>query len=339
MATKAEQLEKPEEVKIEVTPNCNYNCEFCFTKPYKSKKSLAKEKIYRILDNIVDVGIERVRFTGGEPLMRKDLPDIARHARGLGLYVMLNSNGSLLNREKIEELEESLDNVLISFNSLTREEEQKISNSKDSFKRKLEAIPILREKGIYTRLATILVPENIRRLNKFHSLIKGLNIQEWVLLRPMPVGKNSFSENREIGAAVEKIIKINELNDSDYLIENAIPFCCYEPERVAMAAFGSQNEDGHSKLVVDFSGRIKPSYFSNEILGNALEEGAFIEAWNSQYEKKLRALEFVPKRCKRCKYLERCKSGSRYAALTANGELNSLDPLAKPEKYSEKLFE
>lgn len=61
----------PKEIPIEVTLRCNLSCEFCFNKDYRTKKELDTGSLKKIIDNISEAGIDAVRFTGGEPLLRK----------------------------------------------------------------------------------------------------------------------------------------------------------------------------------------------------------------------------------------------------------------------------
>ena len=53
----------------------------------------------KVLENIASDGISRVRFSGGEPLLRNDLPQLVSFAKNLGLFISLNTNASLLSKE------------------------------------------------------------------------------------------------------------------------------------------------------------------------------------------------------------------------------------------------
>jgi radical SAM protein with 4Fe4S-binding SPASM domain len=64
-------------------------------------------------------------------------------------------------------------------------------------------------------------------------------------------------------------------------------------------------------------------------LGSATE-GRFLDAWKSDFMRRMNALEFIAEPCHKCKYVLKCMSGSRFAALFANKSLYALDPLAEP---------
>jgi molybdenum cofactor biosynthesis enzyme MoaA len=72
------------EIGIEITSECNLNCKFCKKKNQPISK-IPKQTIFQILDQIKSLNIKAVRFTGGEPLIRKDLNEILTYAKRLNL--------------------------------------------------------------------------------------------------------------------------------------------------------------------------------------------------------------------------------------------------------------
>ncbi len=333
-------FQKPLEVKIELTRGCNYSCSFCFNRNRQHAPGLSEEDVKRIIEGVADAGIKKIRFTGGEPLLREDLLPILSFAKEQGLNVMLNTNASLIDEANAQRLAPVVDDFLISMHAFDSAAERKLAG-KDFFEKKIKAIQLLADQNSFIRAATILSKQNIRCLEKGHKLVSSLPFSQWVLLRPMPIAENKRPiDNRDIGLAVEKLLKINSNRKEEerYFIENALPFCSYEPEKVKQVALGAIHEDGHSSLVVDCSGTIKPSYFSGQHLGNALQD-SFLECWQSPFMQRLHSLDFSPGACKQCKHLMLCLSGSRASALIVNNSLNALDPLALPERYKRQLIE
>lgn len=331
-------LEKPVELQVEVTQRCNYNCGFCFNRNVQGPgKELSLEQLKKIVDNAGDAGIERIRFTGGEPLLRGGIFQILEYAKEKGLYVLLNTNGSLIDEAAAEKIESCVDSVLVSLHAFDEESEAKLSGWKGAFEKKIAAIKALAGKKVLLRVGTILSRENILNLDKFHELVLELGLENWALFRPIPSpqSKQPVSGN-EIAVAVEKLNKINQETGLDFLIENALPFCCCNPEDAKKAAVGGANDDGHTKLAVDCVGRIKPSYFLDQDLGNALEV-SFKEAWESDFMKRLHGLEFIAEPCHKCRFVVDCRGGSRFSALFCNKSLYSLDPLADPKKHWSEL--
>ncbi len=85
----------------EITRSCNLFCAHCRASanygPYEGELSL--EECYRLIDQILEVGKPILILTGGEPLLRHDVFEIAEYAANQGLRVVLGSNGTLITEE------------------------------------------------------------------------------------------------------------------------------------------------------------------------------------------------------------------------------------------------
>jgi len=333
------ELRIPNEVPIEVTLRCNLSCFFCFNKDYRTQqKELDTANLSKIIDNISNAGIKKIRFTGGEPLLRNDIFILLEYAKLKGLYTTLNTNGTLIDEKNVEKIREYADNVLIPLESFDNANEAKVTGCKNSFEKKIKAIKLLKRFDIETiRCGTVATKTNIDNLEKVFQVIKDLGIDSWELYRPIPTKENINPINLgDVKTLVEKMIRFNSEFEGIF-IANALPFCSYDPEKVENIAVGAKIDDGHTRIVVGVDGQVKPSYFLTEVIGNAIEED-IIKCWNHPFVTKIRKLESIPKECKKCKYLNLCKGGSRFAAKIIHGSYDTLDPLAQPEKYKDKIY-
>jgi len=329
---------KPEEIKIEVTPQCNLSCKFCFNKNTylisgkRQTQQLTTNEWIKAIDKIVEAGIPTIRFTGGEPLVRKDIFDLFLYAKLKGLYVKLNTNGILINKNNVNILERCVDEVLIPLHTSNAKSE-KILTGRSSFKKKLEAIKLLSKSKIKLRIDTCPTKNTIKNLEKIHEFIKTFNL-DWFLERPIPNKDFMYPiNNSDVKLLVEKIIKINKKYDKNYYI-SGLPLCSYDPEKTKLISIGGQYCGPFSILVIDPNGMVKPCYSINENLGNIFSSDIF-ELWNHEFCKKLRSFnhDFFPQTCVECDYLKNCMGGCRFSAKLVNGSYASMDPLANPEKY------
>lgn len=314
---------KPLEVKIQLTEKCNFDCWFCFNRQgLQQKKQMPLETAKKTISKISEEGIEKVRFTGGEPLLFKGLQELLSLARKKGLSSTLNTNASLINEKNSKAIAENADTVLISMHSLPAKKTAKAAEQLSKGKCSVKA-------------ATILTEQNIKNLEKFHETTAQEPFTQWVLLRQIPNALNKNPVSRKaMQAAIEKIEAFNRPRPKKdrFLIENALPLCCFFPERASRVCLGAIHEDGHSSLFVDTSATIKPSYFFDLPLGNALST-ALLDAWNSDFMKRMNSLEFIPEICHNCKFVLKCMAGSRFSAFTAKKSLYALDPLADPNQF------
>ncbi len=101
------QVHAPFLVVWNFTYTCNLRCKHCYSESGNvSKLELSTEEAMKVVDQIADFGVTSLAFSGGEPLMRKDFFEVARHAVDAGLYVSLATNGTLLNEDNVRKLKE-----------------------------------------------------------------------------------------------------------------------------------------------------------------------------------------------------------------------------------------
>lgn len=103
-------VQAPYLVALNLTERCNLGCEHCYLDAKVMKEGAVDElntaEIKDVITSIAEVGPEAmVVLTGGEPLLRRDIEEIAAHASGLGLMVVVGSNGILLTPERIRTLQ------------------------------------------------------------------------------------------------------------------------------------------------------------------------------------------------------------------------------------------
>ena len=133
-----------EYLRISVTDRCNYRCSYCmpaeiFNKDYsyiKQNKILSYEEIIQISLILKKVGLKKIRITGGEPLLRKNIDKLIYKLKTeVGIeHVSMTTNGSLLTDEKLSLLKSSgLDSVTLSLDTLNSDKIIKINGTKKQF--------------------------------------------------------------------------------------------------------------------------------------------------------------------------------------------------------------
>lgn len=326
----------PLEVMIEIEPKCNFNCRFCFNKISFAEKgrdirefstALAK----RIINGIAQSGIKIIRFTGGEPLLRKDIFELMKYAKNKDLEVRLNTNGSLITQDIAQKLKSVVDNVLIPIESYSNKIEEQLTGFRDSLKKKILAIKLLKKNKIpIVRVGTVASRDNIKNFDKMAKLILALPIDEWEVYRPISFKRGARTISRsDANSLINKLFKINQKNKNQVFVANALPFCAASDlNKANSVCTGTLFDDGHSRLAVDPRGFVKPHYFIDKNIGRPLD---ILGAWNHPFMKKMRNLQYLPKECAKCYFKFKCRGGSRYEAKMALGSYRALDPLARPK--------
>lgn len=322
-------LDLPIEVMLEVEPRCNFQCAFCFNQHSFAKNGRALPELKtvywkKVIAGIARAGIKIIRFTGGEPLLRSDIYELMGYAKKKGLEVRLNTNGSLINKKNAKRIASLIDNVLISIESYEGVEEERINGFPGALEKKKEAIRLLKAAGLSrVRVGTVIRKKIIKDFDKMAKMIMSLPIDEWEFYRPVPGGRSKEKlVSKDIELLARVILALRQKTDKIVSIANSIPFCFIKDRNLMNAACtGAQFDEGHSRLVVDPRGFVKPHYFIDVDLGDPLD---LMRAWKSPFLKKIR--QFMPKKCKQCAFRQKCLGGSRFNAYLGTKNWLSCDP-------------
>jgi len=319
----------PNEVVFELTEKCNQSCLFC----NKNKAtSISCKRIIQYMDECLQLGIKAVRFTGGEPLLYKNLIQLLKEAKKRRLYVLLNTNANDLTSEYLTGIGKYVDNVLVSLHGYDTATESFLSGVKIDFVKKIKNILMLKNNVPVVRVGTIISKifrENAKSYQEV--LAKILKMNFWELYRPMQTGNEiaqSWCFPEDIPPILSYLKNLHEMTGMDCKIANPIPFCIEKkPYLYKNCLLGAVADDGHSRMVLDAKGFFKPSYFINYSLGESL-----YESWKNPFLTKLRSLKYLPSSCLFCFYLPWCRGGSRSAAYSSEGNYFARDPWLKSAK-------
>ena len=91
---------KPLYVKIKINYGCNLKCGMCKHWRETREPPISMDRFKEVVTELAELGCKKVHFSGGEPMLRPQLPDLVAHAADLGLRVTLTTNGTLVNKEK-----------------------------------------------------------------------------------------------------------------------------------------------------------------------------------------------------------------------------------------------
>lgn len=159
-------LNRPEQVQIDLTDRCNYRCPTCTKWHHRSAEGeLSTAEWKGFLNNVARISLtHRIVFAGGEPLLRDDLADLVAHCTGLGCSTAVVSNGSLLDTEKLRELDTAgLSYLMVSLNSLVASLHDESRGTEGSWEHLMGVIRSCRNSPLRLKLgiATILMGVNL----------------------------------------------------------------------------------------------------------------------------------------------------------------------------------
>ena len=164
-----------------VTYNCNSKCEFCnfWRDPHLQRMGDARfSDVEKNLEDLKEIGVNCIDFTGGEPLLNKELPQMLSCAKELGFFVKLSTNGFLY-PEKAQELQGLTSRIYFSFDTTDKEEYKRIRGV-DGYEKLIEALFVAKELKQESCLLYTVTNETIHNIDDIVSFAKNQKIIVYV---------------------------------------------------------------------------------------------------------------------------------------------------------------
>lgn len=213
-------------IEIEISPSgaCNHRCTFCAVDYLEYQPVfLNKDIILRDITKMKDCGLKSVICSGeGEPLLNKDMPDIANGIKACGVDVAMSSNGVLFTKEKANDCLGAFTWIRFSIASMRETSYDKIQRGKtgdlDKVKENLQAaVRIKRDKKLRTTLGAqcLLLPDNISDVSDMAKQLCEIGI-DYLTVKPYSQhlhSKNTYQINYQELLDLEQEIKKYETED------------------------------------------------------------------------------------------------------------------------------
>ena len=128
-------LRKINYLRVSVTDRCDLRCVYCMKEKMNflpKSEVLSLEEIERLCDNFIELGVEKIRLTGGEPLVRKDIINLIQNLNNKKTYtnlkeITLTTNGSLLKRYAKELKTNGINRINVSLDTIIEEKFREIT--------------------------------------------------------------------------------------------------------------------------------------------------------------------------------------------------------------------
>ncbi len=258
----------PSHAQIALTNACPQNCEYCYNK--NRKGTLMDTSIIKdVIRGLKDMGVFWLGFTGGEPLLQKDILEITESA-GDDCAVKLFTTGCTLTPQLAQDLRNAgLFSVSVSLDHWIPAEHDKVRRYEGAFQEALQAIDIFKNIGdVDVGVSAVLSKDMIRRdeVEEFLEFLIGLDIHEAWLSECKPSVEDFWTDDQVI--TEQERLKLVELQDR-YNREGKIAVN-YLAHFEGKEHFGCNA--GHKMVYVDPFGEVGPCVFIPMSFGNVKEE-------------------------------------------------------------------
>jgi len=250
------------------TYRCQYRCVHCCATAHNgdAQDELNTAEVKSVIDQAQRLGVLEIIFTGGEPMLREDIVELVRHAHEAGLITRLNTNGLLLDRQRVAELKAAgLNQCDVSLDHADPEVHDRLRGAPGSHAKLLEGIRNLQGAGVFCQIVTYASKRNVTAgLEQIIDLGRNLGVLAVFVFFPVAVGR--WEDNFDEVLSEEDMAKVRALQDLTFVyLELPTPrtMCC------ALAKSG---------LYVTASGDVTPCPFVPLVVGN-VREHSLDELW------------------------------------------------------------
>jgi MoaA/NifB/PqqE/SkfB family radical SAM enzyme len=264
---------RPSTCTLQVTSRCQCDCEHCSAARFarRGRRELSTEEMISVIRQAERLGIVNIVFTGGEPLLRKDLPDLIAAVNRDEANPMMFTNGQLLDDEHVEKLARAgLYSMYVSLDSVDPETHNRLRRTPGLFQQAVAGIRRVRDAGIFVGISTYATREKVRtgEIRRMIELGRELGVHEVTVFDVVPTGKL-------MGEAAS--ILLSEA-DKDVLIEMEYDFNSQPglPAVITQARIngprGSGCFAGYFQFYMTAYGDITPCDFTPLCFGNVREQ-------------------------------------------------------------------
>jgi heme b synthase len=330
----------------EVTRSCNLNCQHCRAAaergPYPGEMST--DESFRLIDDIASFGQPVIILTGGEPLLREDIYEIASYGTTRGLRMVIAPNGTLLDNLKTARLKTSgIQRVSISLDGATPESHDSFRRVDGAFAGALRGIETLREAGLEFQINTTITLKNQQELPAILNLSISLGAVAHHIFLLVPTGRG-----RELAQETIQAEKYDHILHWFYEQREKLPLqlkatCAPHYYRILRERAKEEGKKvipqshgldamtrgclgGIGFCFVSHRGDVQPCGYLEVCSGN-LRMQSLREIWESSpVFKRLRDFSSYKGRCGRCEYIRVC-GGCRARAFATTGDYMTEEPL------------
>jgi 12,18-didecarboxysiroheme deacetylase len=337
-----------------VTRACNLHCVHCYARAVEQKheKELTHDQGLAVIDDLADFGAPVILFSGGEPLMRPDLTELARYAVSKGMRAVISTNGTLITLEKANELKKiGLSYVGVSIDGMEPVNDR-FRGKKGAFRDAMAGIKNCQEAGLKVGLRFTINRMNRDEIPYILDLLEEHDIPRVCFYHLVYAGRGSdlveqdldHEETRKVvdvimdrtrdlhGRGISKeVLTVDNHADGPYVYLRMLRENNPRAEEVfRLLEMNEGNSSGRGIGCISWDGSVHADQFWRHYsFGNVLER-PFSEIWSDVSNPLMAQLKdkkkHVKGRCAACKWLDICAGNFRVRAEAVTGDIWAADP-------------
>ena len=336
------------------TRRCNLKCVHCYAHALEEDgaDAITTEAAKAMIDDLAAYGAPVMLFSGGEPLVRKDLTELAKHAVNKGMRAVISTNGTLISKDKARELKE----VGLSYVGISLDGGEAVHDAfrkiPGSFKKAVQGIENCQAEGLKVGLRFTINKRNQGEVPVLFDLVRDLEVPRICFYHLVYSGRGSdlikedltHAETRAVLDLIlartrdlfeqgkpKEVLTVDNHADGPYLWMRLLREDPKRAEEVfELLQFNEGNSSGRGIGCISWDGQVHADQFwRNHSFGNVLER-PFSEIWDDPDIELLHKLKdkkaHVGGRCAKCRFLGICGGNFRARAEAWHGDIWAEDP-------------
>lgn len=337
------------------TRRCNLACVHCYAqsanKHYDGQ--LTTDEGLALIEDVAEFGAPVILFSGGEPLMREDLPTLIERVGSLGVRSVISTNGTLIDQAKAEEFAQAgLSYVGISLDGMA-ETNDKFRGHAGAFEEALAGIRCCRKAGVKVGLRFTINKRNVEDVSSILDLLVDEDIPRVCFYHLVYAGRGSrlmeedldHQQTRDVVDMIidrtaqmhaqgmpKEVLTVDNHTDGPYLYMRLLRENKLEraEEVMKLLQMNGGNSSGIGISCVSWDGSVYADQFWRHHCFGTVRERKFSEIWTDTSEPLMGKLKdrkgHLKGRCATCRFLDICNGNFRVRAEAATGDLWEPDP-------------
>jgi 12,18-didecarboxysiroheme deacetylase len=337
-----------------MTRRCNLKCIHCYSssRNIRYRNELTTDEGKKLISDLAAFGSPVILFSGGEPLMREDLPELVKYAVDRGIRAVISTNGTLLTKKTAEILKKTgVSYAGVSLDGMQKSHDR-FRGVEGAFDMTLKGIRTCRDEGIKVGIRFTINRKNFSDIPALFELIEKENIPRACFYHLVYSGRGSLlidedlshGETRKVVDLImdrtrdlfergkpKELLTVDNHADGPYVY---MRLSREDPARAAEALsllmVNEGNSSGNGIGCVSWDGEVYADQFWRGISFGNVRKRPFSEIWTDTSNELIVRLKdkkkYVTGRCSTCRWLDICGGNFRARAEAVTGDIWAPDP-------------
>ena len=323
----------PYRMDLAVTYRCNNDCAHCYNARPRDFSELSTQNWKQIIDRIWDNGIPHVVFTGGEPTLRDDLPELLAHAESKGQITGINTNARRLQDTKFLNalVDAGLDHIQVTVESHSASIHDEMVAANGAWQQTIHGLKNALQTPLYVMTNTTMLRQNSPYLSETLDFLAELGVLTIGLNALIHAGHGAtvgtgLAEN-ELSPLLDLAREKTGLYNQRLIWYTPTQYCNFDPMQLELGVKGCTA--ALYNMCVEPDGAVIPCQSYYQPVGNLLTD-PWEQIWNHDLSLYLRERQYIPDKCAPCPLLAECGGGCPLSLPVNNLDLPSFNEIIAP---------